>query len=321
MLSTQTLWRIAITPLFYAYTINWSIVLFRSFSWLPGFFSPADSPPPFGSKDNVRIVRQSLIHFIKLYLLWTVIYLPLAIIYWNSTGLPLRTCISQYMRSFLFVGQQYNSWMLWYLLSTIYTLIVIMACLRQNRSRIHLLLVACISISLNIALNYLSAYTKALPPILNCVREVLLETIRNGRLLSGMFYIPVGMLLWNTETPPKFAFPLFFVLFILCCLSKRGIVRTPLSILSYIALFASAKGSRLPAHPVYPILRKVSTGMYFIHLYVWTIYYTLVYHQKTYGSDCFIAATLISASLSLLYTLYCRKVSTQTSTTPIRRKD
>jgi peptidoglycan/LPS O-acetylase OafA/YrhL len=55
----------------------------------------------------------------RLYILWTIIYLPYAIIGFNKDSITLIKCIIVYLRNVLLVGENYLSWPLWYLLAMI----------------------------------------------------------------------------------------------------------------------------------------------------------------------------------------------------------
>ena len=59
-----------------------------------------------------------------------------------------------------------------------------------------------------------------------------------------------------------------------------------------VGVFMVAAGVKLKDSPVYTMLRQTGTITYFIHMYVWTAYYSLVYHQKTYGPDSFVCTVL-----------------------------
>ena len=63
---------------------------------------------------------------IRLYLLWTLIYLPFAIIGFYKEGLPLIKSTVVWLRNVLLVGENYLSWPLWYLLGMIWAGIVIL---------------------------------------------------------------------------------------------------------------------------------------------------------------------------------------------------
>jgi surface polysaccharide O-acyltransferase-like enzyme len=87
---------------------------------------------PYG-KDLTRL-KEQLLKIIKMYLTWTLIYLPMAVYNFISSGTSFIKSVCLYIRGFVFIGQQYNSWQLWYLLSTIYALIIIGVILKLKQN-------------------------------------------------------------------------------------------------------------------------------------------------------------------------------------------
>lgn len=69
---------------------------------------------------------------IKLYIIWNIIFLPMAIYEYNKEGYSLVKSVMFYIRGFLLVGEHYYSWPLWYLLSTIYSAIFILVLKKKN---------------------------------------------------------------------------------------------------------------------------------------------------------------------------------------------
>lgn len=67
---------------------------------------------------------------IKLYMIWSLIYLPFAIYYFCVSKEGIFKSILIYIRNFLFRGENYYSWPLWYMLSAIYAFIMIRMILR-----------------------------------------------------------------------------------------------------------------------------------------------------------------------------------------------
>ena len=53
--------------------------------------------------------------------------------------------------------------------------------------------------------------------------------------------------------------------------------------------------------------REGSGIIYFIHMYVWTIYYWIMYREKRFGIDSFVATSLISTLLSVVYIIVDKK--------------
>ena len=55
----------------------------------------------------------------RLYIIWTIVYLPYAIWGFSKDGMAFSKCIVVYLRNVFFVGENYLSWPLWYLLAMI----------------------------------------------------------------------------------------------------------------------------------------------------------------------------------------------------------
>lgn len=62
---------------------------------------------------------------LKLYLLWSAIYLPLTIYGWLLEGELKLVYLLRCLRNFIFVGENFYSWTLWYLNGLIFALLII----------------------------------------------------------------------------------------------------------------------------------------------------------------------------------------------------
>lgn len=64
-------------------------------------------------------IRKTIKKVVRLYLIWTAVYMPLTIYGWtvnkNLYGDSIAISAVKFIRSFLFVGENYYSWTLWYL--------------------------------------------------------------------------------------------------------------------------------------------------------------------------------------------------------------
>ena len=69
-----------------------------------------------------KVCFASFRKYVKLYFVWTVIYLPLAVIYYVRNHFSVQSAVKNYIRELFLSGQHYNSWVLWYLLSAIYAI-------------------------------------------------------------------------------------------------------------------------------------------------------------------------------------------------------
>lgn len=120
-----------------------------------------------------------------------------------------------------------------------------------------------------------------------------------SRNFQGFFYIPIGIVLAYKNLSKKTSGILLFVpitlLFIL-----------PMDILSpiwTIGAFEFIKHMNLKKRQVYADLRKMSSVIYYIHMYVWTLYYSVMEHEKTYGLNQFI---VVSTCCIIVAILYCK---------------
>ena len=74
-----------------------------------------------------------------------------------------------------------------------------------------------------------------------------------------------------------------------------------------IGLFGVVESFDLEDAPIYSFVRSMSTVIYFIHMYVWSVYYKIVYGEVTYGTDCFIVTTGICLAISVIYVSHNNK--------------
>lgn len=82
----------------------------------------------FACKDKL-IKRDKLIkyskHIVKLYILWSTIYLPICVQVYIGNGWSIRKCLLNYSAGFFILGQHPYSWQLWYLWSLIFIGIIL----------------------------------------------------------------------------------------------------------------------------------------------------------------------------------------------------
>lgn len=86
------------------------------FFFLSGFFLFGKIFRERKEGDSKNLVNTWLQKTLRLYLIWTAIYLPFAIIGFAKDGLSVWKSAIVYTRNVLFVGENYLSWPLWYLL-------------------------------------------------------------------------------------------------------------------------------------------------------------------------------------------------------------
>ena len=110
----------------------------------------------------------------------------------------------------------------------------------------------------------------------------------------------MGMVLAEKKPSPGMGFVIFLCGF-LGDILLEGVPGSLFRGLTAIGIFLTACGISLKSKPLYPMLREMSIVLYFLHMYVWTFYYTLVYGQTTYGLDSFLITTFASLLLAYLF--------------------
>ena len=106
--------------------------------------------------NNITIIKKSLIKFVKLYVIWSVVYFPLALAYYKLNGFTIKYAILDYIRGFFLVGEHYNSWILWYVLATIYTLILVMILIKLKVNVKIFVAVGIVFLFLGVGIDYIN---------------------------------------------------------------------------------------------------------------------------------------------------------------------
>lgn len=243
---------------------------------------------------------------LKIYVIWNIIYLPLAVYYYCDMDYSVLHSILDYVRGFIFIGEHYNSYILWYILSSIYALIFILMLMKHKFNSGNILICGCIIWF--IAYTF-TLYTQGLinvPGIIDNGLNLLAKTIVSGRIFMGFVYIPLGIFLYDHKTDNiMYGILLFVISFVLDIISSgTGYLYEVGRLLGAAGIFIIALNIELKYSSVYGTLREMSSTIYFIHLWVWTIVYTVIYKEKTYGLLPFVITAGISCLVAYIFRRY-----------------
>lgn len=254
---------------------------------------------PFSSEKDLSVIKKYTIRMAKLYLLWTAVYFPLMVYEYIKDGLPVVKAVLQYLQYFVFVGDKH----LWYLLSAVYALLLIMFLLKCKLSPEKIAVIAIVISLVSWAVSYLPYLQVSNSGIVGFTQNLISHTVINGRILRGAIYIPIGMLLTYRKLPKLANILLFIVSFAGNCLVSNSLISQFLLILSVVSLFGIAECICLNDSVCYKILRKMSTVVYFIHIYVLLIWSLICDYigAEEYGVECFLAVTAVSVLIAFLY--------------------
>ncbi|MCH5279924.1 MAG: acyltransferase family protein [Lachnospiraceae bacterium] len=264
---------------------------------------------PYQGKDDIDKIKKYLIRILKLYLLWMAIYFPIALGHYIISKTSIITSALSTIRGLIFVGEQYNAWPLWYLLSTVYALILIILLLQLKLTPKNILGVSLLISVISFGLDLIMGFDEPAQPILRLLFLLVKYSIGNGRILSGAIYIPAGMYLAHKKIPNPVNFLLLVGGFTLNFFTNNSFVSSYLLIVTSIGLFGIIQNIKLKDSSIYPQLRSMSTIIYLIHMYIFTFYYIIVYKQKTYGPDSFIITSFIACLISVIYIQIRKRVT------------
>ena len=266
-----------------------------------GFLLAQKFEPSVTSSQNIAIVKKYLLKFIKMYVVWTIVYLPLAIYYFIETGIGMLESVRRYIRGFVFVGEQYNSWHLWYLLSTIYSLVFILILLYFKPSPKKAIILCSLIYLISIGIDYLSAYSGNSSFFIELFIKMINVSIGSGRILRGFFYLPLGCFLSQKQPNLKVSWLMFVSGYLLNVFVQNSYWSSFFVAISSIGFFCIIYTISLPNSKIYSYIRKMSIIFYFVHMYIWSFYYMLIFGEKKYGLDCFLGTIIICLVVSVVY--------------------
>lgn len=246
---------------------------FITSGWL--FFRKID--PKQGMKDinNVSALKHYWFRIFKIYVIWSVLYLPLMIVTWIQGGFDLNSII-RLIRDFLFNGTYYHLWFLPALLMGIPFIYVLYTKLQK-----HWML--WISLTLYVMGMMINVYGNTLleVPVIGSIiqgYESILVTSRNG-IFFAPIYLSLGIyvqdfLQGNFKKQSGIAFLISFGLFcgeaylLRHCNIMHDLTSMYLMLLPTVFfLFMFLMQFHLKEQPIFSTLRKMSLLIYVSHIY------------------------------------------------------
>lgn len=226
----------------------------------------------------------------RLYLVWVVIYLPLTIygLVSNDDGILIDAL--RLFQGLLFSGENFNSWPLWYLLASIYSLFVIRRLLGNQWSVKCIFLIALALYALHNLLIYIPIY--ATINSLLCV----------DRFCMGLLYISIGLMIrfYDHTIIRRWVLVALGLSAFSIDLWMTGYTSCFLKPLYVACLFIIIKNMNLNCG-IGPTLRTTSTIFYFTHMIVFSIHGFIIYgNPSTYGTIPFLVTVIFCVLLSVI---------------------
>lgn len=149
-------------------------------------------------------VESWLYRALRLYVVWSIIYLPYAVYGFKHDGVGFSTAVIVYLRNFCFVGENFGSWNLWYLLALVVSGCLILISLKCGLEKRGLAFLAC---GLLFVGHLISAFGNS---GVSTLYYRVFKTLRNG-FFAGFPYMVVGILISGHKILPKWILTVLFL--------------------------------------------------------------------------------------------------------------
>ena len=234
---------------------------------------------------NETRLKKALIRLFRIYLIWTIIYLPYTIFDYTHTGFHIKYLFT-YVRDFFLNGSYYHLWFL----PALMLADVIVYCLYKKKGLNFTLLITFILYFVGYLINVYTPIWESIPGVSFFFGffTKTLSTARNG-IFFGPMFIAIGLLLSRTRRLPKkvslIGFLTSFVLFFAEVSLYRhfGILRDLTSM--YICLIPAIYflvnyllKINIPYRKMFAILRHDSLMIYTSHILFAKIFLALMPH-------------------------------------------
>ena len=273
-----------------------------------GFLLARKFSDPFYSSENQSAVKKYLLRIFKIYIVWTAIYLPLAVYSYSLENNSVLYNIMITLRKIVFRGDNYNSWQLWYLLSTVYALLFILISMKLKRKQYFVYSAAVVAFIAQKLINYIAWTTDSVPTWLTPIKTLIYYTFSDGRVLSGIYYIAIGMFIWENMRLIKNVKFVLIPCIIISFFLKNEIILSLFTVIETVAVFTIAANVSLKEKTIYKELRTASTAIYLIHMYIVT-FVCLILKNENSGFKVFVLSALFSALVSFGYIFIRKKLA------------
>ena len=211
------------------------------------------------ARDGQQIYKNYIRRMLLLYALCEVIYSPFTISAFLSEGVTCKNLLL-YMRNLLFVGEFSYSWHLWYLISSIYAILILMVLARKRKTMLAIICLLC------------TAYVIT-DSVFHLTETVRLHTVifkyDYPRLSQGLMYISLGGGLAAAKSHLRNKALVAVLLFVVCVfLINRfpGCMFYLAPIASMSIVLASLSLNVAIPQRISRIVRKASTFIYLFHM-------------------------------------------------------
>ena len=183
---------------------------------------------------KVRLFARKML---RMYVIWSVIYIPLAMYNYFTTSKGVLSATILYVKDLIFVGSHFYSWQLWYLLSSLYSSLLILLFIKCKIKRCY----AFLGIVLFFVLDLFCTWIVK-TDIKSVLQNVIKSTIHDGGIFRGLYYIPIGGMISKKKQEiihyRKIIRICFFLAFIISVFVNNQVISTLSRILFFCVVFS-----------------------------------------------------------------------------------
>ena len=254
---------------------------------------------------------------LRLYVIWSIIYLPLTFCGWIIEGNREPVYLLRSVRNFILVGDNFYSWALWYLNGLVFALIFIDLLLRKFSIK-QIVKFGSVMYVLGIILTMFEGHLNKLPMIVSAAVKlyfVAFVTTRNG-LFQSLIFVSIGMLVAEIEKLGKLristgsiiAVALMYLTKIATSLIGGGqyfskILDLPTFFFLFAVVISACKKIDLNGK-FYVRLRNWSETIYFVHMYFVALCALILYKSDYHNFKTFFITASGSLMISWITSLY-----------------
>lgn len=227
---------------------------------------------------NFYVLNDSCKKYLKLYILWQIVYFPLALKYLLVNEHTFVDNLLYCLRKFLFAGEIIFSWPLWYVHALIVSIIFILLLQKCKMTLIYIWIISIIMMLIGYFINYFTTSANCNNNTLsticqNCV-YILGSADRNGPF-RGFALVTTGMIIRQYIHYIKHEYAIGIICIITSWLLFSYSFPFYLIFLGG-GLFIITASIQVKDRPIYATLRIHSIFIYFIHMYFAVFVHSIV---------------------------------------------
>lgn len=213
------------------------------------------------------VLKQSCKRYLKLYLLWHIVYFPIALRFIFASNHDIFDNFLYCLRRFLFVGEYFYSWPLWYLHGLIVSIIFVFMLYRCRLSLVQIWIISVLMMLIGYFVKNIAKYQFdiSIKEVCQSLIYLLGSADRNGPF-RGFALVCTGMMIQKYSSFIRHR----YALGILCITTSYILYINNLPyylLFSGFGIFIIASSIFLKDNPCYFSFRIHSTLIYFIHMY------------------------------------------------------